>query len=132
MSFDAQNPPRIAIVGSGPAAFYTAQHLLQHDPVPRIDMFEKLPAPFGLVRYGVAPDHAKIKSVTAVYEKLAADERFRLFANVDYGSEFRYRDPIIGNRTLCVAVSQSGETADTLAAMRKLSQTGSQPNHSPK
>ena len=79
---------RVAVIGSGPAAFYTVQRLFQHkDLTVDIDMFERLPAPFGLVRYGVAPDHPKIKSVTAIYEKLAANPRFRFFGNVDYGSD---------------------------------------------
>jgi ferredoxin--NADP+ reductase len=81
-------PLRVAVVGSGPAGFYTVQHLFQApDLVVSVDMFEQLPAPFGLVRYGVAPDHPKIKSVTAVYDKLAQDERFRFYGNVEYGRD---------------------------------------------
>ena len=51
----------IAIIGSGPSAFYTVQSFLRENPSTNIDVFEKLPAPFGLVRYGVAPDHQKTK-----------------------------------------------------------------------
>jgi ferredoxin--NADP+ reductase len=80
------NPLRVAIIGSGPAAFYAVEHLFKQTPlVVHIDMFDRLPTPFGLVRYGVAPDHAKIKSVTKVYEKLAAHPRFRFFGNVEFG-----------------------------------------------
>lgn len=80
------NPLRVAIIGSGPAAFYAVEHLFKQSPlVTHIDMFDRLPTPFGLVRYGVAPDHAKIKSVTKVYEKLAAHPRFRFFGNVEFG-----------------------------------------------
>ncbi|MBL7960044.1 FAD/NAD(P)-binding protein, partial [bacterium] len=62
-----ENPLRIAIIGSGPSGFYAADHLQkQKDLVVQIDMFDRLPTPFGLVRGGVAPDHAKIKSVTKV------------------------------------------------------------------
>src|SRR5271155_4611677 len=77
---------RIAVVGSGPAGFYAAGHLLK-DPRGRIevDMIERLPTPWGLVRSGVAPDHPKIKSVTRVYEKTAAHPRFRYFGNVTFG-----------------------------------------------
>ncbi len=79
-------PIRIAVVGSGPAGFYAAGHLLK-DPRGRIevDMLERLPTPWGLVRSGVAPDHPKIKSVTRVYEKTAANPRFRYFGNVTFG-----------------------------------------------
>jgi ferredoxin--NADP+ reductase len=81
-----ENPIRIAVIGSGPAGFYTAGHLLK-DPAERIevDMLERLPTPWGLVRSGVAPDHPKIKSVTRVYEKTAAHPRFRYFGNITFG-----------------------------------------------
>jgi ferredoxin--NADP+ reductase len=77
---------RIAVVGAGPAGFYAAGHLLK-DSAGRIevDMLERLPTPWGLVRSGVAPDHPKIKSVTRVYEKTAAHPRFRYFGNVELG-----------------------------------------------
>lgn len=85
---EAESGLRVAIVGSGPAGFYTAQHLLRSGrPGIRVDMFEALPTPFGLVRHGVAPDHAKIKSVAAVYHKLALDRAFRFFGNVEYGKD---------------------------------------------
>ena len=84
----SNQPLRVAVVGSGPAAFYTVQHLFRTDDFElRIDMFERLPAPHGLVRYGVAPDHPKIKSVTAVYDKLADNPAFRFFGNVEYGTD---------------------------------------------
>jgi ferredoxin/flavodoxin---NADP+ reductase len=77
---------RIAVIGAGPAGFYAAGHLLK-DSAGRIevDMLERLPTPWGLVRSGVAPDHPKIKSVTRVYEKTAAHPRFRYFGNVELG-----------------------------------------------
>jgi len=78
----------VAIVGSGPAGFYAAEHLLKRDHLSiEVDMFDRLPTPFGLVRAGVAPDHPKIKSVIRVYEKTAAREGFRFFGNVDVGSD---------------------------------------------
>jgi ferredoxin--NADP+ reductase len=80
------SPIRIAVIGAGPAGFYAAGHLLK-DSAGRIevDMLERLPTPWGLVRSGVAPDHPKIKSVTRVYEKTAAHPRFRYFGNVELG-----------------------------------------------
>jgi ferredoxin/flavodoxin---NADP+ reductase len=86
-------PIRIAVVGSGPAGFYTAGHLLKHASGRfEVDMLERLPTPWGLVRSGVAPDHPKIKSVTRIYEKTAAHERFRYFGNVTFGEHVGRRD----------------------------------------
>ena len=67
---DGGIPLRVAVVGAGPAGFYAALDLFDRDDIDvRVDMFDRLPTPYGLVRYGVAPDHQKIKSVTAVYER---------------------------------------------------------------
>jgi ferredoxin--NADP+ reductase len=83
----------VAIIGSGPAAFYAAEHLLGRDAlVVQVDMFERLPTPYGLVRFGVAPDHAKIKNVTRVYEKTAKRPGFRFFGNVEYGTHVSLAD----------------------------------------
>lgn len=88
-----QHPLRVAIIGSGPAAFYTAEHLLARRGLSvQVDMYERLPTPFGLVRFGVAPDHAKIKSVTRVYEKIARRPGFRFFGNVEYGVHLTLED----------------------------------------
>jgi ferredoxin--NADP+ reductase len=82
----AAQPLRVAVIGSGPAAFYAAEGLLkQGSVVVEVDMFERLPAPHGLVRYGVAPDHPKIKTVTRAYDAIAANPRFRFFGNVEFG-----------------------------------------------
>jgi ferredoxin--NADP+ reductase len=80
----------VAIVGAGPAGYFAAQALqnLQNEEITfAIDMIERLPTPWGLVRSGVAPDHPKIKTVSKVFEKIASHENFRLFANVEIGSE---------------------------------------------
>src|SRR4051812_14668983 len=82
------NPLRVAIVGSGPAGFYSAEHLLSREDVSvEVDMFDRLPTPFGLVRAGVAPDHPKIKSVIRVYQKTAARDGFSFFGNVEIGRD---------------------------------------------
>jgi len=81
---------KVAIVGAGPAGYFAAQalqNLTNDDQVFEIDMIERLPTPWGLVRSGVAPDHPKIKSVSKVFEKIATAENFRLFANVEIGSD---------------------------------------------
>jgi ferredoxin--NADP+ reductase len=81
-------PTRIAIIGSGPAGFYAAGHLLADSGgTIEVDMYERLPTPWGLVRSGVAPDHPKIKSVTRVYEKTAKHPRFRFFGCVHVGDD---------------------------------------------
>jgi ferredoxin--NADP+ reductase len=81
---------RIAIIGAGPAGYFAAQALQNAETEElkfSIDMIERLPTPWGLVRSGVAPDHPKIKTVSKVFEKIAADPNFRLFANVEIGSD---------------------------------------------
>jgi ferredoxin--NADP+ reductase len=81
-------PLRVAIVGAGPTGFYTAEHLFRNkEVVVTVDMFERLPTPYGLVRYGVAPDHPKIKSVTKLYDRTADNPRFRFFGNVNVGED---------------------------------------------
>jgi ferredoxin--NADP+ reductase len=92
-----ESPIRIAVVGSGPAGFYAAGHLLKAtDRNIEVDMIERLPTPWGLVRSGVAPDHPKIKSVTRIYEKTAAHPRFRYFGNVTFG-EHVSRDELLAH-----------------------------------
>jgi ferredoxin--NADP+ reductase len=81
---------KIAIVGAGPAGYFAAQalqNLADENTAYSIDMIERLPTPWGLVRSGVAPDHPKIKTVSKVFEKIATSEGFRLFANVELGSD---------------------------------------------
>jgi ferredoxin--NADP+ reductase len=79
---------RVAIIGSGPAGFYAAEALLKRtDAVVHVDMFDRLPTPYGLVRGGVAPDHQNIKAVTRVYEKTASRPTFRFFGNVRLGGD---------------------------------------------
>jgi ferredoxin--NADP+ reductase len=80
-------PLHVAIVGSGPSGFYAVQALFRSGEDVRCDMLDRLPTPFGLVRGGVAPDHQKIKRVVKAYEKLAADDRFRFFGNVELGKD---------------------------------------------
>jgi ferredoxin--NADP+ reductase len=98
------NPLRVAVVGSGPAAFFTAESLLsQGNLVVSVDMFERLPAPYGLVRFGVAPDHQKIKSVTRSFEKIARRPGFRFFGNVDVGTRVTLDDLRPHYHAICFA-----------------------------
>ena len=82
---------RVAIIGSGPSGFYTAGELLKQKDLNLIlDMYDRLPVPHGLVRYGVAPDHQKIKSVTKIFDRTAANPNFRFFGNVTLGTDITH------------------------------------------
>ncbi len=86
---------KVAIVGAGPAGYFAAQalqNLANDEQSFSIDMIERLPTPWGLVRSGVAPDHPKIKTVSKVFEKIANSENFRLFANVEVGKDVSLKD----------------------------------------
>ena len=86
-------PLRVAIIGAGPAGFFAADYLLKQSEVTvEVDMYDRLPTPHGLVRAGVAPDHGKIKNVTAKFEKTAGMDGFRFFGNVDIGRDISLAD----------------------------------------
>ncbi len=104
-----EDPPiRIAVIGSGPAGFYAAGHLLSEKSERfEVDMIERLPTPWGLVRSGVAPDHPKMKSVTRVYEKTAAHPRFRFFGNVHFGDHVSREDLLAHYHAIVYATGSS-------------------------
>jgi ferredoxin--NADP+ reductase len=86
-------PLRVAVIGAGPAGFYTAEHLFRQDAVKvQVDLFDRLPTPYGLVRFGVAPDHQKIKNVTATFDRTAAHPGFRFFGHVELGKDVSLDD----------------------------------------
>lgn len=88
-----ERPLCVAVVGSGPSGLYAADALLKTAGLTvRVDVFDRLPTPYGLVRLGVAPDHQKIKAVVAVYDKLLADPRVRFFGNVKLGKDLTVED----------------------------------------
>ena len=88
-----ERPLRVAIIGAGPTGFYAADQLLkQPKVVAEVDLFDRVPTPYGLVRAGVAPDHQKIKSVTAAFDKVAAHPRFSFFGGVDFGKDVTVDD----------------------------------------
>ena len=83
----------IAVIGSGPAGFYATGELFRQQSWSiKVDMIDRLPTPYGLVRGGVAPDHQKIKSVTKIYNRIAENENFRFFGNVEFGSDILRSD----------------------------------------
>src|SRR5512136_2829678 len=82
------NPLRVAVIGSGAAAFYAVEALYKHTQFPvQVDMYDRLPTPYGLVRGGVAPDHQKIKTVARVFAATAARPSFRFLGNVQLGRD---------------------------------------------
>lgn len=85
-------PLKVAIVGSGPSGFYTAESLIKASPDAEIDIIERLPTPYGLIRGGVAPDHAKTKNVARAYEKTARQPNVRYFGNVEVGRDIALAD----------------------------------------
>lgn len=87
-----ERPMRVAVVGSGPSGFYATDALLTSLIKVKVDMYDRLPAPYGLVRYGVAPDHPKIKNVIKIYEKTAANGQFSFFGNVTVGKDISIKE----------------------------------------
>lgn len=86
-----EQPLRVAVIGAGPAAFYAIDSLFkQSNLVSQVDMFNRFPTPFGLVREGVAPDHESIKAVTRIYDRIASNPNFRYFGNVTFGTDITH------------------------------------------
>ncbi|MCL2418870.1 MAG: FAD-dependent oxidoreductase [Conexibacteraceae bacterium] len=106
----AERPLRVAIVGSGPAGFYAAAQLLSSkDPVVSVDVYDRLMTPWGLVRFGVAPDHPKIKSVTRVFEKTARLPGFRFHGNVEIGADVSHEELAAAYHAVLYAVGTPGD-----------------------
>jgi ferredoxin--NADP+ reductase len=104
-----ENPLRIAIVGSGPAGFYAAGQLLNSEAAVTVDVFDRLMTPWGLVRFGVAPDHPKIKSVTRVFERTARMEGFRFHGNVEIGVDLSHEQLAAAYHAVLYAVGTPGD-----------------------
>ncbi len=105
-----QRPLAVAIVGAGPSGFYAAEALLKAPGlVVRVDLFDRLPTPYGLVRGGVAPDHQKIKSVAVVYERTAQDPRVRFFGAVKLGRDFTAAELAARHDAVIYAVGCEGD-----------------------
>ncbi len=92
-TFTPERPLRVAVIGSGPSGVYSAEALIKQNALPvEVDVFDRLPTPYGLVRYGVAPDHLTIKSVTRGFEKTFSDPRVRFLGNVEFGRDLTHAD----------------------------------------
>ena len=83
---------RVAVVGAGPAGIYAADILTKEHEGATVDIIERLPAPFGLVRYGVAPDHPRIKEIIKALNRVIGRDRIRFLGNVDYGADLKLDD----------------------------------------
>ena len=92
-AFSESRPLWVAVIGSGPSGIYAAEALIKQSDIPvRVDVFDQLPTPYGLVRYGVAPDHQTIKSVTKVMQKVLQDPRVRFFGHVNFSTDLHHAD----------------------------------------
>src|SRR5260370_35319597 len=100
---------RVAVIGSGPAGFYTAGPLVGADVPVEVDMIERLPTPWGLVRLGVAPDHPKIKSVSRAFEKIALQPGFRFLGNVEVGGDLSHEELLEHYDAVGYAVGTHGD-----------------------
>ncbi|MDT5011351.1 MAG: ferredoxin/flavodoxin---NADP+ reductase [Mycobacterium sp.] len=101
-------PLRVAVVGSGPAAMYAADELLTQPDV-RVNVFEKLPTPYGLVRAGVAPDHQVTKRVTRLFEQMASQRGFQFYLNVDVGQHVSHDELLAHHHAVLYAVGASSD-----------------------
>ncbi|KAK4321832.1 hypothetical protein Pmani_007459 [Petrolisthes manimaculis] len=103
----ASKVPHVCIIGSGPAGFYTAQQILKSHASARVDMYERLPVPFGLVRYGVAPDHPEVKNCINTFTQMASNPRFSFLGNVSVGVDGDSGIPLTQLRSAYHAVVMS-------------------------
>ncbi|WP_197378597.1 4Fe-4S binding protein [Mycolicibacterium mengxianglii] len=111
-----QRPLTVAIVGSGPAAMYAADELLTQPGV-RVNMFEKLPTPYGLVRAGVAPDHQNTKQVTALFDRIARRGGFTMYLNVEVGKHLGQADLLAHHHAVLYAVGAPNDRRLEIAGM---------------
>lgn len=100
------NAIKIAVVGSGPAGFYTTQKLIKNANV-CVDIYEKLPVPFGLVRYGVAPDHSDVKNVMKSFSKIATKDQVNFYGNVHIGTHIKLEDLLSAYHAVVLAYGSS-------------------------
>lgn len=111
MTNAASSPLRVAVIGAGPSGLFAADALLKAREDVRVDVFDRLPTPFGLVRYGVAPDHARIKSVTKAFERTCGDPRLRFFGNVHFGTDLALEELERYFHAVILAVGASSDRA---------------------
>jgi len=101
--------PHVCVVGSGPAGFALAQTLLKNNDLVQVDMFEKLPVPFGLIRYGVSPDHQDVKNCINGYSKTAESSRFSFYGNVNVGTDVTVENLLSAYHAVVLCHGSQGE-----------------------
>lgn len=109
MSVSTPSPLRVAVLGAGPSGLFAADSLLKAHGDVSVDVLDRLPTPYGLVRYGVAPDHPRIKSVTKAFERTCRDERVRFLGNVAFGRDVDLADLREHYHAVLVAVGASSD-----------------------
>lgn len=95
---------RVAVIGSGPAGFYTSLKLLKKDNHIQVDMIEALPSPFGLIRYGVAPDHPEVKAVQNKFQTVTENKNFQFIGNVSIGKNVTLEELQQRYHVICLAI----------------------------
>lgn len=109
-TYTPERPLRVAVIGSGPSGVFATEALLKQTELPvQVDVFDRLPTPYGLVRYGVAPDHLTIKSVTKGFEKTLSDPRVRFLGNVEFGQDLTHAEAKAHYDALLYAVGASSD-----------------------
>ncbi|XP_054763347.2 NADPH:adrenodoxin oxidoreductase, mitochondrial-like [Lytechinus pictus] len=108
-SSQASSNPRVCIIGSGPAGFYTAQSLLKGDKSLHVDIYDRLPVPFGLVRYGVAPDHPDVKNVINQFTTLATAGRCSFIGGVSIGKDVQVKELLEAYSAVVLSYGAEGD-----------------------
>lgn len=109
-TYTPDRPLRVAVIGSGPSGIFATEALLKQTDVPaQVDVYDRLPTPYGLVRYGVAPDHLTIKSVTRGFEKTLGDPRVRFLGNVEFGTNLTHEDALTHYDAVLYTVGASSD-----------------------
>lgn len=109
-TYTPDRPLRVAVIGSGPSGIFATEALLKQTDLPaQVDVYDRLPTPYGLVRYGVAPDHLTIKSVTRGFEKTLADPRVRFLGNVEFGTDLTHEDALAHYDAVMYTVGASSD-----------------------
>ncbi len=109
-TYTPDRPLRVAVIGSGPSGIFATEALLKQTDLPaQVDVYDRLPTPYGLVRYGVAPDHLTIKSVTRGFEKTLGDPRVRFLGNVEFGTDLTHEDALAHYDAVLYTVGASSD-----------------------
>ncbi|MHA0041410.1 FAD-dependent oxidoreductase [Deinococcus sp. PEB2-63] len=109
-TYTPDRPLRVAVIGSGPSGIFATEALLKQTDLPaQVDVYDRLPTPYGLVRYGVAPDHLTIKSVTRGFEKTLGDPRVRFLGNVEFGTDLTHEDALTHYDAVLYTVGASSD-----------------------